>query len=94
MTDNLKYDEARKRVKALKGFYTNLFFYVIVNIFLLIINLITTPGNLWVLWVVFGWGIGIALQAFSVFGKNVVLGSDWEDRKIKEYMDKNKTNSP
>jgi len=43
MTDNPQYDEARKRVKALKGFYTNLFFYVIVNIFLLIINLITSP---------------------------------------------------
>ncbi|MBK9332397.1 MAG: 2TM domain-containing protein [Ignavibacteria bacterium] len=94
MTENSQYDEARKRVKALKGFYTNLFVFIVVNIFLMIINLITSPGNLWFLWVVFGWGIGIAFQAFSVFGKNAVLGSDWEEKKIKEYMDKNKTNTP
>ncbi|MBK8984267.1 MAG: 2TM domain-containing protein [Ignavibacteria bacterium] len=53
--------------------------YIVVNIFLLKINLNTSPGNLWFLRVVFGWGIGIAFQAFSVFGKNAVLDTDREE---------------
>lgn len=90
MNDNPAYEEARKRVKALKSFYINFSIYIIVNIFLALVNLITSPGRLWFIWVVLGWGIGIAFQAYSVFGKNKLLGADWEEKKIKEYMDKNK----
>jgi len=32
----------------------------------------------------FGWGIGIVIQAFITFG----YGRDWEERKIREYMEK------
>ncbi|MBK8552821.1 MAG: 2TM domain-containing protein [Ignavibacteria bacterium] len=88
MDSDPKYEEARKRVKALKGFYYNLFMYVVVNISLLIINLLTSPERLWFFWVLIGWGIGIIFQAFSVFGKNAVFGSEWEEKKIKEYMEK------
>ncbi|MBK6772681.1 MAG: 2TM domain-containing protein [Ignavibacteria bacterium] len=90
MNEDLKMEEARKRVKALKGFYMNLFFYITINIFLIIVNLVTSPDRLWFYWVLFGWGIGIAFQAFSVFGKNAIFNSGWEEKKIKEYMDKNK----
>ncbi len=37
----------------------------------------------------FFWGIGLAFHAINVFGKNIFLGSDWEEKKIKEFMDKN-----
>ncbi len=90
MNEDPKYEAARKRVKALKGFYTNLFIYIVVNIFLIIINLVMSPNHLWFYWVLIGWGVGIVIQAISVFGKNSLFGSDWEDKKIKEYMDKNK----
>ena len=90
MDGDPKYEEARKRVKALKGFYINFFFYIVVNAFLAIVNLIISPDHLWFYWVIFGWGIGIIFQAFSVFGKNTVFGSSWEEKKIKQYMDKNK----
>ena len=88
---NPAYEEARKRVKAVKNFYSNLVTYLIVNLFLAILNLITSPGHWWFIWVVLGWGIGIAFQAYNVFGKNALFGSEWEERKIKEYMEKNKT---
>ncbi|MDQ3021055.1 MAG: 2TM domain-containing protein [Bacteroidota bacterium] len=91
MNNDPAYEEARKKVKALKGFYTNLFAYIIVIIFLAILNLLTSPDRLWFLWVVFGWGIGLAFQAYSVFGNKSALGSQWEEKKIKEYMDKNKS---
>ena len=90
MNEDPKYEEARKRVKVLRGFYVNLFFYVIVNIFLIILNLLTSPDRLLFYWVLIGWGIGIVFQALSVFGKNAMFGSNWEEKKIKEYMNKNK----
>ena len=36
----------------------------------------------------FFWGIGIAFHTFKVFGFGLLLGKNWEDRKIKEFMEK------
>jgi hypothetical protein len=38
----------------------------------------------------FFWGIGLAFHWFGVFGKNIVFSKEWEDRKMKEFMDKDK----
>jgi hypothetical protein len=38
----------------------------------------------------FFWGIGIISHALSVFGPDLFLGNDWEEKKIKELMDKEK----
>ena len=38
----------------------------------------------------FVWGIGLAFHAFGAFGKDLILGKNWEERKIREYMDKDK----
>lgn len=35
--------------------------YLVVNAFLVFVNLMTTPNYLWVLWVIAGWGIGLVL---------------------------------
>lgn len=32
------------------------------------------------------WGLILAIHAFSVFGPNVILGYDWEQKKLKQYM--------
>ncbi len=90
MEQDEKYKRARNKVKELKGFYSNLTSYIIINLFLLIVNLITSPNRLWFYWVTIFWGIGIAIHAFSVFGKKRILGDEWEEKKIKEYMDKDK----
>jgi hypothetical protein len=42
-----KYEKAKKRVEELKKFYGNLVTYVVINIVLIIINLVTSPGKLW-----------------------------------------------
>ncbi len=39
-----KYEKAKKRVEEIKGFYSHLFVYIAVNIVLVIINLVTSPG--------------------------------------------------
>jgi len=60
--------------------------YVIVNLGLFLINMTTSPENLWFIWPLMGWGIGIALHALRVFGGT--LGSNWEEKKIAEFMEK------
>jgi len=54
---------------------------------LVIINLVTSPDALWFYWVTVFWGIGIIWHAIGVFGK---LGKNWEEKKIKELMEKDK----
>jgi hypothetical protein len=40
----------------------------------------------------FFWGIGLVAHGFSVFVPQWFLGNDWEERKIKEIMEKEKQN--
>jgi len=88
--DRAKYERARKRVKELKGFYRHLAVYLLVNAFLLVINLVTSPYELWFYWPLLGWGIAVLIQAASVFGGERFWGKDWEERKIKELVEKDK----
>ena len=84
-----KYEEAKRRVKELKDFYRNLVTYAAINILLIIINLITSPGSLWFYWVTIFWGIAILLHASKVFIlKGKFLGKEGEEKKIKEIMGK------
>jgi len=81
-----KYEKAKKRVEEIKGFYSHLIVYVSVNIVLLIINLVTSPGSLWFFWPLLGWGIGVFFHAMGVFVFSKFPGKQWEERKIKELM--------
>jgi uncharacterized membrane protein YecN with MAPEG domain len=84
-----RYKKAKRRVEELKKFYGNVVTYVAINIILIIINLVTSPGTLWFYWVTIFWGIAILLHASRVFilrGK--FLGEEWEEKKIKELMEK------
>jgi hypothetical protein len=87
-TEENKYQKAKERVEAIKGFYIHLTVYVVVNLILFSINMITSPGSLWFFWPLMGWGIAVAIQAFTVFGFGTGFGADWEERKIKELMEK------
>ena len=82
-----RYQNAKKRVEALKGFYTHLTVYVLVNLLLFTINMLTSPGSLWFYWPLMGWGIAVALHALRVFGFGRRFGPEWEERKINELME-------
>jgi len=85
-----RYERASKEVEELKSFYTHLGVYIVVNIGLILINVITSPGSLWFYWVLIGWGIGLLIHAFNVLISRKVMGRDWEERKIREIMEKDK----
>lgn len=93
------YIRAQKRVKDIKGFYTHLIVYISVNIFIsgVIFYGLTKSGDsfseiisnfgLYSTWLF--WGIGVFFHWLGIFGfKSLGLGKDWEERKIKEYMEK------
>jgi len=91
MDENKKYDKAKKRVEEIRSFYSHLFVYVVVNVGLFLLNIITSPRSLWFYWVLIGWGIGLAIHALNIFGTEKILGKDWEEKKIKELMEKDKS---
>ncbi|SHF90742.1 2TM domain-containing protein [Arenibacter palladensis] len=82
-----KYFRAKERVGAIKKFYTSLMSYFVFIGFLAALNYWTNQWRYpWFLWAAFGWGIGLVFHAVKVFGLNPFFGKNWEERKIKEYM--------
>lgn len=86
------YHKAQKKVEEIKSFYGNLYSYILVNLGLMILNLVTYPDYLWFLWSAGGWGVGVVVHAMSVFNFMPFLGSDWEERKIQQILEKEKNN--
>lgn len=80
------YIRARNHVEELKNFYYNLISYICVIPFLIYINYQTFWGFQWFWFPMIGWGIGILAHAFRVYVSDSFLGSNWEKRKIEEYM--------
>ena len=85
-TEDDRYKAAKSRVAQLRGFYVHLTTFIVVNLFLLVLNLLTDADNLWFYWVLLGWGIGIVAHALQVYGSFTIFGKDWEDRKVQEYL--------
>ena len=75
--------KAEKRVRRIKRFYKNLAIWLLVSAFLFGINLLTSTAHLWAIYPFLGWGLGIAIEAVSLFGSSSRV-DDWEDRKTRE----------
>lgn len=83
------YHRAKERVAELKKFYNHLASYIFVVLLLAGVNYYGNEWSYpWFLWVVFGWGIGVAFDAVKAFRINPMFDKNWEDRKIKEFMEK------
>lgn len=78
------YFRAKKRVEELKGFYANVISYCCVIPCLIFVNLTYSPGFQWFWFSALGWGFGVVMHAFKVFG----YSSDWEERKIREILER------
>lgn len=90
--NDVKYMEAKRKVKDLKGFYIHLLVYVLVNLFIIARN-VQEGENLDSIdnyWTAIFWGIGLLVHGVRVFVPNILLGRDWEERKTRELMDKYK----
>ncbi len=79
------YQRAKKRVKALKGFYANFISWLLVSSFLFVLNLLTDSSHIWAFYPFLGWGLGVAFHAAEVFGVPG-FSKEWERRKIQEEL--------
>lgn len=84
-----RYLRAKERVAEMKKFYSSLIFYVIFISFLAGLNYYTNEWRyMWFLWAAFGWGIGLVFQAAKAFNWAPFMNRDWEEKKIKQFMEK------
>jgi len=91
------YLRAKKRVEKIKGFYGHLFWYVLVNAFILIMIYRNSGAsdNFWDyknFSTAFFWGIGLFFHFLGTFGTNLFFGKEWEKKQIEKYINKEKKN--
>ena len=77
-------------MEEIKGFYIHLIVYISVNIAMFLVNILSSPEELWFYWPLLGWGVGIVAHGISVFGIRGAFGPEWEERKIREIMQKDR----
>ncbi len=87
LNENLRYQRAKKKAREIRSFYFNLLCYCIVIPVLIFINLYFTPEFYWFYFSMLGWGIGLLFHGMGAFGWNPFLGKDWEERKLKQFME-------
>jgi hypothetical protein len=100
-TKEQRYILVKKRVEKVSKFYKHLAVYVVVNIFLTSVFIVGDLNDgdtfkeavfnyhnykIWLFW-----GLGILYQALNVLGVSMIFNKSWEERKIKEFMNENKS---
>jgi predicted membrane channel-forming protein YqfA (hemolysin III family) len=79
--------QARERVEKKRDFKTHVFIYLVVNAALTAIWAIATPDALfWPIFVILGWGIGVAGNAWDVFVRKPITDEEIEreEQRLRE----------
>ena len=82
-------EEAIRRLKAKRGFRQHLATYAVVNGFLVVIWAITGEGDFWPVWPMAGWGLGLALHGWGVYGQRPIT-----EAEIQREMEKDGVTEP
>ncbi|MDT0554429.1 2TM domain-containing protein [Patiriisocius hiemis] len=97
-----KIEKAKKRIKDIKGFYSHLAVYLVINLIIILVMFdvkdmvrgyqTMDDFNTWFTLNTFStailWGIGLFIHWLYVFGPSFKLFKKWEERKIKEFIEK------
>ncbi len=67
MQQQVEYETARARAEAKYGFIVHAAVYLVVMTTLVIIDLLTSPGHIWFVWPLAGWGLAVVLHGAGVF---------------------------
>ena len=78
----------RHRVRSIRAFQKRATTFGVIVAFLFVINLLTSPGDWWVVWPALGLAFVAAMSAVKVYGAEPFLGTDWEERKREELRAK------
>jgi len=77
-------ERAARRVREKAGFYGHLAVYGASIGFLIVVNLLTNPRHLWVVWPMFGWGVGVMFHFMGAFV--FAEGTPLQERMIEREM--------
>jgi hypothetical protein len=84
------YEEARKRVKKKREFYSHLAAYLLVNTVLVVIWLLTWRGYMWFLWPLCIWGVFVLWNFIEVFVLDQVVSEKSAIAKEVEKIERGK----
>ncbi|MFL6070415.1 MAG: 2TM domain-containing protein [Actinomycetes bacterium] len=70
---------ARKRIEARRDLGTHLVVYLVVNTFVVVMWALTGQGYFWPAWLIAGWGIGLVMNAWDVYGRKPVTEADVDE---------------
>ncbi len=66
-------EQAVQRLKKKRDFKSHVFIYVAVNALLVVVWATTSDGGLfWPIFPILGWGIGVAANAWDVYGRQPI----------------------
>ncbi|HMN81818.1 MAG TPA: 2TM domain-containing protein [Burkholderiaceae bacterium] len=90
-TTSEAYRQARRRVRALRGWHIHAFVYAcVIGGLWLLYGFGAAPRHVhlypWPLAPMLGWGLGLAIHGFVVWIGASGTGRNWEERKIRELM--------
>ena len=75
--DDPERDAAYRRIKARRELASHAVAYVVVNAFLVGVWWVTSRGGyFWPVWVLGGWGVGLAFNAWDVLGRRPITAED------------------
>lgn len=77
---------ARKHVKRLHAFYQLCLVATLVFPLTVIVKAMTSPNRLWFLWVALGFAIALGFAVLDIFGRNLRLGREWQQRKVRQLL--------
>lgn len=76
-------ERAVKRLKKRRDFYGHVLVYTLFNTFLVAIWAVTSDGGFfWPIFPIAGWGIGVIMNAWDVFGG----GDEFDEERIRREM--------
>ena len=87
-------ERARKRVEDVVGFWVHALIFAVVNVGIWIIDAAQGDGIEWAYWTTIPWGIGLAIHAVVLIAELRIFGDSWRERKIREYMDRERRAHP
>jgi hypothetical protein len=75
-----QHDERRAaaigRITAKRDFRNHALIYFVVNMVLVVIWAASGGGYFWPIWVIAGWGIGLAAHAWRIYGQKPISEAD------------------
>lgn len=77
-------EQAVTRLKKKRDFRSHVFIYVAVNVMLVVIWAVTGSGFFWPIFPILGWGVGVAANAWDVYGRRPI--SEDEIRRETERL--------